>query len=56
VFEIGREIARVGLDVISAIDQHNKAIRTNIASMNASYLNPKRVEILGKIENICSGL
>jgi hypothetical protein len=56
IFEIGTAMAQTGLDVIAAIESHNKALKSNVVLMNSSFLNPKRVEILGKIENVCTGL
>lgn len=56
IFDVGIGMAQVGLDAITAIEAHTKTLRANVISMNSTYLNPKRVEILGKIENVCTGM
>lgn len=55
-FEMGMKLAQVGLDMVSAVEAHNSAVATNTMIFNTSYLNPKRLELMGKIENICAGM
>lgn len=54
--EMGRQLAQVGLDLIEAIDAHAAAVKTSVTAVNASFILPERVKLIGKIENICTSL
>ncbi|KAG5677296.1 hypothetical protein PVAND_007065 [Polypedilum vanderplanki] len=56
IFDVGIGMAQIGLDAVAAIDAHTKTVRANVVAMNSTFLTPKRVELLGKIENVCSGM